>query len=308
MTTGKPISQPVTLGAAALRVATTDPPNYYETGLEGLDDIIVGAVEGDLMVIAGAPSQGKTSLAMQILENAATTQDAPVGIFSLEMSPEALAMRMIASRAKISTQRILKKKRFPLSSEENDRLVDAAKFYENLPIAIETIGGLSGDRIYQIGQEWQKRGVKMMMLDYLGMMPTTGENRAVGVGQNAHACKNIARDCKVPFLLLSQLNRASGQREDKTPRLSDLRDSGDIEAVADVVIMFSYPNAEDKHELIREAEIHVLKQRQGPVGVANVFFDKVNTRFVDVRPEGSNTAIAVPAGDAVAPVTGWGNV
>jgi replicative DNA helicase len=280
-----PPPTPVRLGEVAWDVVTGDPPEYIPTGLSALDDLISGATSGELMVIAGSPGQGKTSLAMQIAE-AAAEMGIPVGVFSLEMSPEALSVRQLSAHSGVHMSRLLRRRFHPLSEEEVQRVTLAADKLKRYPIFVDPRSGLHGETVYTTSTEWVSQGIRLIILDYLQLMEGDAGSRQETVGRNARDLKRVARDFNVPVIALSQVNRGAGFREDKVPRMSDLRDSGQVEQVADKILMFHYPQDGDLREATRECQIHVVKQRQGPVGYATVTFDKTKTRFKDIAATG----------------------
>lgn len=289
------IPKPVLLGEVAWEVATTNPPGYIPTGIKPLDDLIVGATDGELLIIAGSPSQGKTALAMQICETAAEG-DVNVGIFSLEMSPAALSQRLLAARSGVSVNKLRRRADFPLNPAEQAAVEAAAKEIAQLKIAIDPRSGLNGDQVYETVKQWKDMGVGLVMLDYIQLMEGDNENRQEAVGKNVRQLKNAARDFTLPFIALSQVSRAVNTRDDKKPRMSDLRDSGQIEQVGDTILMFHYPNAEDQLEPIRAVDVHAVKQRQGPVGYASLYFDKPSTRFI-TEPPNAPPAVVQPAAE-----------
>lgn len=280
MKTGhREIPEPIPLGDVAWEVATSAPAKFVPTGIPPLDDLIVGVTSSELMIIAGSPSQGKTALGMQIVENTAS-MGTPCGVFSLEMGTAALSLRMVAAHSGVSILRLRRRGIEPLTKEEQGRVEKAAKYLQSLPIAVDTRSGLTGEQVYDTVRYWKTLGVGMVLLDYLQLMEGDNENRQEAVGKNVRMLKNAARDFDLPFIALSQVSRASGMREDKRPRMSDLRDSGQIEQVGDTILMFHYP-ADDSDQPIREVDVHAVKQRQGPVGHAALYFRKEQTRFVE---------------------------
>lgn len=280
MMTGMKTPEPRLLFDGFHERLNSKPPNFLESGLAPLDEIIVGLPESELILIAAQPSQGKTALAMQMSANIAVNGDA-VGFFSMEMSRGQLADRLACSVAGIDSNRLRNRGRVPLSPKEIRILNEIIKENAKLPIFVDDRGGLSAEKIYTTAQTWkEKYNVKAIFLDYIQLTEDGNENRQEGIGSAARIFKKIAKELSVPFVALSQLNRASSSRESRTPKLSDLRDSGQLEQIADTVLMFSYPNSpEDDLDNIRQCEIHVKKQRNGPTGIANVMFDKVFTKF-----------------------------
>lgn len=301
------IPDPVILGDVAWEVATSDPPKFIPTGIAELDDLIVGVENQQLTIIAGSPSQGKTALGIQIAEHAAAVHKVRTGIFTLEMSPQALSMRLIAAHSGVSVLKQRRRAAVPLTDDEQQRVEAAADYLKSLPIALDTRSGLNGEQVYETVRYWKNElGIGLVLLDYIQLMEGESENRQETVGANTRQLKNAARDFDVPFIALSQVSRASNQREDKKPRMSDLRDSGQIEQVGDTILMFHYPE-DDAMNDIRVCDIYAVKQRQGPVGFASVFFDKPSTRFVDKPPqEKAEPAAETPAGVPPAKKV-WGN-
>jgi replicative DNA helicase len=274
------IPDPVPLGSVAVDMITSDPPIVVPTGLSVLDELIVGLACGDLTIIAGSPSQGKTALGMQIAEHAAANGVA-VGIFSLEMSPAALSLRQLAAHSGVSAQRLRRRNMAPLTDAETAAVNEAAAYLQQLPLFVDTRSGLTGEQVYATVEGWVSRGIQLVLLDYIQLMEGHNDNRQEAVGRNVRLLKAAARDHGIPFIALSQVSRAVHMRDDKKPRMSDLRDSGQIEQVGDTIIMFHYPNVEDQFDEVRECDLHVVKQRQGPVGVVEVQFHRPTTRFME---------------------------
>jgi len=297
------IPDPIPLGEVAWEVATTDPPAFVPTGLDALDSLIVGATNGELTIVAGSPSQGKTALAMQIAEHAAST-GVNVGVFSLEMGTQALSMRQIAAHSGVSILKLRRRIATPLDKVEQAAIERAAEYLRTLPICVDVRSGLTGEQVYSTVEKWKGLGVGLVMLDYIQLMEGDSDNRQEAVGKNTRMLKNAARDFNIPLIALSQVSRASSVRDDKKPRMSDLRDSGQIEQVGDTIIMFHYPNPDDAMEEIRECDIYAVKQRQGPVGFVSVLFNKPRTRFQDrgERPAASPTSVLQLSSDKKA----WG--
>ncbi len=289
------------------------------TGLRDLDEHLGGFHRSDLLILAGRPSMGKTSLATNIAFNAAkayryelqedgsrkTVDGAVVGFFSLEMSSEQLATRILAERSGISSTHI---RQGSISKDDYERLVEAVAELENLPLYIDDTGGLSiGELTARARRLARSPGLDMIVIDYLQLITTpgstSGTNRVQEVTQITTALKALAKELNIPVLALSQLSRAVEQRDDKRPQLSDLRESGSIEQDADIV-MFVYrdeyylsrtePPADpsdagsnEKWKQWRErmdraygiAEVIISKQRHGPIGTVKLAFDARLTRF-----------------------------
>ncbi len=262
------------------------------TGFENLDRITMGLRAGEMIVLAARPSMGKTSLAMNIAENVALGKldpdgkTHPVGIFSLEMSYDALAMRMLCSHAGVPSQKI---QRGYVSKVDHGRLVQTASVLNKAPIFLDDTGGLDVLELRARARRmWKKHDVELIVIDYLQLMHSkeyARQGRQIETSQISGNIKAMAKELRIPILVLSQLSRAPEQR-DKTgrPKLSDLRDSGAIEQDADVVFMLRrpcrYPD-DDQHEDKLLAIVDVAKHRNGPTGEVQLNFEEEYTRFRD---------------------------
>ncbi len=258
-----------------------------ETGFNDLDNLTAGLQETDLIVLAGRPSMGKTALAVNIAEHAALKHGKRVLLFSMEMSAQQLAIRMLASLARVDQQRI----RTGRLSEENwERLFSTAGQLQNVSIFVDDTPGQSPTAIRSTCRRLvrEEGGLDLVLIDYLQLMQVTGskENRATEISEISRSLKNMARELEVPVVALSQLNRSVEQRPDKRPVMSDLRESGAIEQDADLVL-FIYRD-EVYHEDSEQqgvAEIIVAKQRNGPIGTVRLAFLGRYTRFEDLLSE-----------------------
>lgn len=251
------------------------------TGFKELDEITCGLQQSDLIILAGRPSMGKTSLAMNIAENAAVKSKKPILIFSLEMPGDSLAMRMISSLGGIDQHRIRTGK---LSPQDWPRIITAISFIQDAKIFVDDTCGLTPQelksRARRATKEYGKLG--LIIIDYLQLMqvPDRKDNRVAEISEISRSLKAIAKEFEVPVIALSQLNRSVEQRQDKRPVMSDLRDSGAIEQDADLV-MFVYRDemynkeSEDKGF----AEIILSKHRNGPVGTVRLKFNRILTKF-----------------------------
>ena len=233
------------------------------------------------MVIAGRPSMGKTSLAMNIVENAAIGSKLPVAVFSMEMPGQQLAMRMLASLGRINAHHVRTGK---LTKDDWPRLTSAVELLDSAPIFIDDTPALTPvelrSRVRRLSREHGRLG--MIVVDYLQLMQSgdNSENRAVEVSNITRALKIIAKEMSAPVVVLSQLNRSLEQRPNKRPVMSDLRESGAIEQDADV-IFFIYRDEiynEDSQDQ-GTAEIIIGKQRNGPTGTVRLTFLGEYTRF-----------------------------
>ena len=256
------------------------------TGFTEIDDMTSGFQNGDLIIIAARPSMGKTAFALNIGFNAAHREDVPIGIFSLEMSAQMLGYRMLCSAARIDSNDV---RRGRLKSKEWTELAKYADALSKLPIYIDDTASLSVLELRARARRLAvERGVKMLIVDYLQIMePPAGEKNVVqAVAAQSRALKGLAKELNIPVVVLSQMSRAIMKRDEKTPQLSDLRDSGAIEQDADVVMFISRPIMEkigDENEFDegdrRKAEIYISKQRNGPTGKINLVFNREYARF-----------------------------
>lgn len=256
------------------------------TGFKDLDSLTSGLQDADLVVIAGRPSMGKTSLAMNLAENASVGSKLPVAVFSMEMPGQQLAMRMLSSLGRINAHRV---RTGQLNQDDWPRLTSAMGLLDEAPIFVDDTPALTPSelrsRVRRLTREHGKLG--LVIVDYLQLMQTgeSSENRAVEVANITRALKVIAKEARVPVAVLSQLNRGLEQRPNKRPIMSDLRESGAIEQDADL-ILFIYRDEvynEDSPEK-GTAEIIVAKQRNGPTGTVRLTFLGEYTRFENYSP------------------------
>lgn len=255
------------------------------TGFAELDEYTCGLQNGEMIIIAGRPSMGKTSFAMNIVEHIGADNDMPVAIFSLEMSKQQLVERMLCSRATVDSQVV--RKGF-LSDEQFQALKDAADDMNNKPIFIDDTPGITPLELRGKARRLRAHpGIRCIVIDYLQLMSlgTRVESRQQEVSEMSRYLKALARELEVPVVVLSQLNRAPEGREDHRPRMSDLRESGSIEQDADVVMLLhreDYYRHEDESGQNKEdnvAEIIIAKQRNGPTGTVKLNFNSQFTRF-----------------------------
>ncbi len=260
------------------------------SGYADLDEMTAGFQKSDFVVIAGRPSMGKTSFALNIAENVAVTsrsKDKPgVGIFSLEMSKDALVQRLLCSLAKVDIHKI---RRGYASNEEYKRLQNAAAQLHEAPIYIDDSASLG---ILEMKAKARRLAVDgklgIIFVDYIQMVrgPETSENRQQEISAISRAMKMMAKELNVPVVALSQLSRAVETRGGtKRPMLSDLRESGAIEQDADVVLFVYRPEVYETEPEKRDgrAEIIVAKQRNGPTGSVDLAFLSECTRFESLR-------------------------
>ena len=250
------------------------------TGFTDLDGMTSGLQSADLVIIAGRPSMGKTSLALNIAENAAVGQKTPVALFSMEMPGEQLAMRMMSSLGRINAHRVRTGK---LSDEDWPRLTSAVSILAETPIFIDDSPALTPIELRARARRLHREhGLGMVVIDYLQLMQTgeTTENRATEISNITRSLKSLAKELNVPVVALSQLNRSLEQRPNKRPVMSDLRESGAIEQDADVIIFIYRDEVYDEDSPDKgTAEIIVGKQRNGPTGTLRLTFLGEYTRF-----------------------------
>ena len=251
------------------------------TGFTDLDSMTSGLQPGDLVIIAGRPSMGKTALALNIAEHVGVDNRMPVGIFSMEMGGTQLAMRMLGSVGRLDQHRLRTGR---LRDEDWPRLTHAVGKLNDAPIHIDETPALNAlelrARARRLHRQYGKLG--LIVVDYLQLMSSTsqGENRATEISEISRSMKALAKELQVPLIALSQLNRSLEQRPNKRPVMSDLRESGAIEQDADL-ILFIYrdevynPDSQDKGI----AEIIIGKQRNGPIGTVRLTFLGEHTRF-----------------------------
>jgi replicative DNA helicase len=263
------------------------------SGFKDLDELTTGFQKSDLVIIAARPSMGKTAFVLNITQNAALDHNTPVAFFSLEMSKDQLVQRLLTSEARVDAQRLRKGR---LQDEDFVRLGRAAGLLSHAPIWIDDTPGLTLLEMRAKSRRLVKdEGISMIVVDYLQLMQGPGEmeNRQQEISYISRSLKGLARELNVPVVALSQLSRAPEQRtgENKRPQLSDLRESGAIEQDADVVMFIYRPEVyeqgttdKDGNSLEGRAEIIIGKQRNGPIGKVDLYFNKAFTRFESYSP------------------------
>ncbi len=256
------------------------------TGFTQLDRKTTGLQAGDLVVIAGRPSMGKSTLAVNIAENAAIAKGLPVAIFSMEMSAEQLTLRMIASLGRVN-QTHLRTGNF--SEEDWSRIQGAMAQLTGAPIYIDESPALTPTELRARARRLKReRGLGLIVVDYLQLMQVSGtkENRATEISEISRSLKALAKELQVPVVALSQLNRAVEQRTDKKPVMSDLRESGAIEQDSDVILLIYREEVYDPNTTRRGiADIIIAKQRNGPIGEIQLTFLGEYTRFENLVAE-----------------------
>ncbi len=252
------------------------------SGYPDLDNLTAGFQNGDLLILAARPSVGKTALCLNFAQNIAINYKIPVAIFSLEMSKEQLAQRLLCSEAEIDAQRL---RTASLPDAGWKKLTRALGRLSESPIFIDDSAMLSAVEIRAKARRLKmEKGLGLVIVDYLQLMQGSSrrknDNRVQEISEISRSLKILAKELDVPVIALSQLSRAIEQRTDRIPRLSDLRESGEIEQTADVVMFI---HREDYYNPTSEkgnmAEIIIAKQRNGPVGTVELVFRKDVARF-----------------------------
>lgn len=267
------------------------------TGLTDLDARLGGLVPSELVILAGRPSMGKSALAGNIAMSAAAA-GTPVGFFTVEMSAQQIALRLLGEHGGVSSHRL---RRGEFSSEEFDRVVDSAKELQVAKMRFDETGGISIAQVAARARRWKRQhGIGLLVIDYLQLM--SGLRRRDGgrvqeVTEITTGLKALAKELEIPILALSQLSRQVENREDKRPQLSDLRESGSIEQDADVVIFiyreeYYMQRTEPKPDTVQhyewqeafrkahgKAEVIIGKQRHGPTGTVELQFNAALTKF-----------------------------
>jgi replicative DNA helicase len=257
-----------------------------ETGLHQLDGMTRGLQPGELIILAARPSVGKSALALNIAEHVAADLRQPVAFFSLEMSKEELALRLLSSRARIDGQKIRKGM---LSASEARSIQDVASVLYEVPLYIDDSPGMRVlDLRAKARRLYMRHSIKLLVVDYLQLMSAPGaESRQVEVANISRGLKALARELKIPVLAVAQLRRpAPNQPHTAVPQLSDLRESGAIEQDADVVMLLDRAatrlkpdNSEEYRHALNQAELIVAKQRNGPTGLVPLTWRYQFTRF-----------------------------
>jgi replicative DNA helicase len=256
------------------------------TGFTEMDKMTSGLQPGELIIIAGRPSMGKSSLAINIAENAAIGKQIPAGIFSMEMSAEQLSFRMLSSIGRISQTRLRNGK---LHDEDWPRVDSAVSMMSNAPIFIDDGGSLTPTEVRSRARRLKREhGLGLIVVDYLQLMQVSGttENRATEISEISRSLKALAKELQVPVIALSQLNRSVEQRNDKKPVMSDLRESGALEQDADLIV-FIYREEVYEKDTPRKgiADIIIGKQRNGPIGEFQLTFLGEFTKFENLIAE-----------------------
>jgi replicative DNA helicase len=252
------------------------------TGFVDLDQMTSGLQPGDLIIVAGRPSMGKTAFSLNIAENVAINQGLPVAVFSMEMGASQLVMRMLCSVGRIDQQKVRTGR---LGDDDWMRLMSTMQKMQDAQLFIDETPGLNPlelrARARRLARQYGQMG--LIVIDYLQLMSgssSNGENRATEISEISRSLKALAKELKCPVIALSQLNRSLETRPDKRPVMSDLRESGAIEQDADVILFIYRDEVYDADSKDKGyAEIIIGKQRNGPIGKVKLTFLGQNTRF-----------------------------
>ena len=258
------------------------------TGFVDFDKMTSGLQPSDLIIVAARPSMGKTSLVLNIAEHVALKGNKSVAIFSLEMSKEQLAQRMLCSEALIDASRL---RIGQINDDEFPKLIDAADRLSNANILMDDTPGITALELRAKARRWkQEHGLDLIVIDYLQLMQGTSkrnsDNRQQEMSDISRSLKGLARELNVPVIALSQLSRGVEARTNKRPMLSDLRESGAIEQDADLVAFIYREDYYDKEtENKNITEFIIAKHRNGPVDTVKLFFQKDITRFYNLSKD-----------------------
>ncbi len=264
-----------------------NPITGIPTGFNDFDEMTAGLQPSDLIIVAGRPSMGKTTFAMNIAEHAAIKHKVPTAVFSMEMPGEQLAMRLMSSLGRIDQHKVRTGK---LDDDDWPRLTSAVAILAEAPLFIDDTPALTPTELRARARRLKREhGLGLIVIDYLQLMqaPGAGDNRTAEISEISRGLKALAKEMNVPVIALSQLNRSLEQRPNKRPVMSDLRESGAIEQDADMIV-FIY-----RDEVYNEdspdkgtAEIIIGKQRNGPIGMRRLTFLGQYTRFENFASDG----------------------
>jgi replicative DNA helicase len=259
-----------------------------ETSFFELDDMLNGLQSGEMIIVAARPSMGKTAYAMNIVEHVACDSKLPCAVFSLEMSKQQLAQRLMCSRAQIDAQKVRKGL---LGAQEYQLLAQTVSELAKAPIWVDDSPGLTILDLRAKARRLKlQHDIKLIMIDYMQLMDNPGpESRQQQISEISRGIKAVARELNIPVIALSQLNRQSEGRDGHRPRMSDLRESGSIEQDADVVMLL---HREDYYRMQEPdfipdniAEVIIAKQRNGPTGTVKLTFDNKTTSFKNLAAQ-----------------------
>jgi len=264
-------------------IVTGLPSGFYE-----LDRLTTGFHKGDLVIIAARPAMGKTSLALSIIHHVSVVENIPSAFFSLEMSKEQIAMRLLCNEARIPLRKV--RSGF-LTKEELEVITEKVLEMKNAPIFVDDTAALSIlDLRAKARKLKREKDIQLIVIDYLQLMRSSRrvENRQQEVAEISRGLKGLAKDLDIPVIALAQLSRQTEMRSDKRPQLADLRESGSIEQDADMVMFIHRPEYYKKNPTPEEkgiAEIIIAKQRNGPTGTVKLAFIKEITKFENLAKD-----------------------
>jgi replicative DNA helicase len=264
------------------KAGSSNPITGMATGFSDLDEKTAGLQKGDLIIVAGRPSMGKTAFALNIAAHVGVKEGKPVAIFSMEMSSEQLAMRLLGSHGRLDQQAL---RTGQLKSEDFSRMSSAMGDLSQAPIYIDETGAMNPLDLRAKARRLHRQydGLGLIVVDYLQLMTSArgnGENRATEISEISRSLKALAKELNVPVVALSQLNRSLEQRQNRRPVMSDLRESGAIEQDADVILFIYRDEVYDENSADKgTAEIIIGKQRNGPTGTVRLVFLGHYTRF-----------------------------
>jgi replicative DNA helicase len=259
-----------------------------ETGFFELDDMLNGLQKGEMIIVAARPSMGKTAFSMNVIEHIACESMMPCAVFSLEMSKQQLAQRMLCSRGEIDAHKLRKGM---LQAHEYAHLANVVGELAKAPIFVDDTPGLTPlDLRAKARRLKSQHDIKAIMIDYMQLMDNPGpDSRQQQISEISRGIKAVARELEVPVIALSQLNRGSENRDGHRPRMSDLRESGSIEQDADVIMLLHredyYRMSEPDFVPDNIAEVIIAKQRNGPTGTVKLTFLNKSTRFENLSTQ-----------------------
>ncbi|KPK45456.1 MAG: replicative DNA helicase [Nitrospira bacterium SM23_35] len=252
------------------------------SGFRDLDDLTTGFQKGDLIVVGGRPSMGKTAFALNIAQHVGLELREPVAIFSLEMAKEQLAIRMLCAEAMVNSNSI--RKGF-IKKEDWHKLTSAASNLTGAPVFIDDTSGITVLELRAKARRLKiEHGLSLVIVDYLQLMRGKGsfERREQEISDISRSLKALSKELSVPVIAVSQLNRSVEQRRPPKPILADLRESGAIEQDADVILFLYRDEVYNKESKKGHAEVIIAKQRNGPTGTVNLAFMSSCTRFLNI--------------------------
>lgn len=267
------------------------------TGFTKLDQLTTGLHPGELVIVAGRPSMGKTSFSMNIVENAAVRNNTPVAIYSMEMPGDQISTRMLSSLSRINSNKLRTGR---LSESDFPKLMSTMNIIKDKPIYVDDSAGLSPLEVRSRARRLASKlegGLGLIVIDYLQLMAGSGDsdNRTAEISDITRSLKALAKELEVPIVVLSQLNRSLEQRPNKRPIMSDLRESGAIEQDADLILFIYRDEVYNKDsEAKGSAEIIIGKQRNGPIDTVKLKFLGEFTKFEDFSVDTYSNSGVVP--------------